>query len=258
MRKRMAIVLVASLCTAQSALSQSARDERWQFELTPYLFAAGMKGTSGVRGVSADIDMSFSDILENLDGGFMGIFEARKGAWILALDAVYMKLSDEPSRSWSGPLGNSNTASLSASAKQFLMQPYVGRRVFDQRAKVDLVGGARYTRLDVEARLDVATGSPLLPDGSRSATRREEWWDPVVGIRVTYPLAERWSVIGYFDHGIGGSHNTYQAIAGVNWRFRDNLTAKFGYRYLYQDHTKDDFVWDMKSYGLYAGLGIAF
>jgi len=39
-----------------------------------------------------NVGMSFSDILENLDAGLMGAFEARKGRWGVLLDAIYMKL----------------------------------------------------------------------------------------------------------------------------------------------------------------------
>ena len=56
-----------------------------QFEIIPYLFVAGMDGTAEMRGISADIDMSFGDIWERLDKAFMVYITARKGDWIMPL-----------------------------------------------------------------------------------------------------------------------------------------------------------------------------
>jgi opacity protein-like surface antigen len=55
-----------------------------------------------------------------------------------------------------------------------------------------------------------------------------------------------------------GSDLTYQAIAGANWQFAKNFSAKAGYRYLHQDFEVDGFVWDMALHGVYLGLGIRF
>ena len=74
------------------AQESSVSNKKWQFEITPYFLAAAVKGDTGIGGVTADIDMSFEDIWNNLDVGFMGVFEARRGPWIFALDAVYFRL----------------------------------------------------------------------------------------------------------------------------------------------------------------------
>jgi hypothetical protein len=241
---------------AQAAGSDS---DAWQFEITPYLFASGLEGTAGVQGVTANIDMSFGDIFENLDSGFLALFEARKRRWIFGLDTIYMKLKVDGNRSWQGPLGNGNSAALDVTMTQQMYQPFVGYRLLDERTKLDLIAGARYTQLDLKFALSVPTGSPLLPDGSRGKSGSESWWDPIVGVRVVTPIADNWSFVGYADvGGGGGSDSTYQLLAGVNWQFAKDFSGKFGYRYLVADYENDGLVWDMKSSGLYTGLGIAF
>ena len=230
--------------------------EAWKFEATPYLFAAGLRGVAGVRGVTMDLDVPFSDIAKQIDSAFEGMLEARKGKWIFGLDMLYMKLSGDEAKSWNAPLGT-GSAKLDVTVSQYLYQVSAGHRVVDERTKVDLLGGVRYTRLDVDVTLGVS--APLLPDGSRTATGHESWYDGVVGARVLQPLGERWTAVGYLDYGIvGGSDKTYQAYAGVNWHFSRNLTAKLGYRYLYADYTHNGFTWDMASYGVQVGLGIGF
>lgn len=234
--------------------------DQWQFEITPYIFAAGMNGKTGIGPVTANVDMSFDAIRKNLDQGFMALFEARKGSWTYGLEGVYFKLKDEGTKSWQGPLGSTGTGTLDATMTEQLYQLTAGYRVLDEHTKVDVLGAARYTQLDANLNLTVTTGSPLLPDGSNSISGAQSWWDPVIGVRVLQPLSDAWTLVGYADYGgFGvGSDPTYQLLAGVNWQFSKSVSAKAGYRYLYQDYQNGSFVWDMKSTGYYLGAGFRF
>jgi hypothetical protein len=101
----LALLAVPVSAAAQSAGSSDTN--AWQFQITPYLFNTGLDGKTGVSSglgdVSADDDMSFGDILDNLDSGFMALFEAHKGKWMLALEGVYFKLKHERASSWRSP-----------------------------------------------------------------------------------------------------------------------------------------------------------
>jgi opacity protein-like surface antigen len=248
-----------AMLVATGARAADASDDRWQFELTPYLFASGLYGTTGTRGVTADVKMGFDDIADQLEAGLMGTAELRRGRWGFAFDALYFKLGDQGARSWRGPLGiGSLTGDLEVTTTMQMYQLSAGYRV-GERVPVDLFGAARYTKIDTDLDLVVTTGG-LLPGGARSLSAGESWWDPVVGVRALVPLGERWSVLLYGDvGGLGvGSDLTYQAIAGVNWQFSKHFSAKVGYRYLYQDFEKDGFIWDMAAHGPYLGVGIKF
>ncbi len=253
-------VAASGLCSA-SALHAAERNAL-HFEASPYLWAAGMKGSTGARGVEADIDVGFDDIVEDLDLGLMGVLELRKGNWLLLLDGVYMKLQDEKSRSWTGPGGLATaTADLEVTPEMTMIAIAGGYRINADNVAVDVLGGARYTKVDMEFRLTTTTAG-LFPGGVRTVSADESWWDPFVGVRIVIPFAEKWAGVLYADYGgFGvGSDSTYQVLAGVNWNFSKHFSAKLGYRYLYQDFEDDDngFVWDMKAYGPYIGLGIRF
>ena len=58
-----------------------AKAEDWQFQVTPYLWAAGIEGDiATLPGLpEASIDLSFSDVIENFKIGGMLVAEARKG-----------------------------------------------------------------------------------------------------------------------------------------------------------------------------------
>lgn len=250
-----AVTLAGLAGVAQAAPSAPGE---WQFEFTPYLFGASLTGTTGTSNVRANVDMSFDDILDNLDSGFMAMFEARKGRWGFGLDGVYFKLKDERARSWQGPGGiGSATGELQATMTQQIYQLFVNYRLSDGPSKLDLVGGARYTKLDTDLNLVTTTGG-LLPGNTRSLSGSRDWWDGVIGVRAVTPLAERWSLVSYFDIGTGGSDITYQGILGVNWQASKTFAVKGGYRYFYQDYDDNGFVWDMAAHGLYLGLGIGF
>lgn len=255
-KMRSALVLVMVLLYQTAAAAE--RDEKWQFEFTPYLFAAGLDGTTGVKGITTDVDASFSDILDNLDSAFMMLFTAQNGDWVFGADGMYFHLKDEKSKSWQGPLGNTSTADLNADMTQRVYALMVGHSVHNDKTRVDVLGVARYTSLSTSLGLTITTGPDLLPDGSRSVSGKEEWWDGAVAVRVIHPVSDKWDLLGYADIGAGGSDLTYQIIAGANWQFSKTFSAKFGYRHFYQDYEKDDFKWDMTTSGLFAGLGIRF
>jgi len=113
--------------------------------------AASLNGDTGIGGVTTDVDMSFSDIWDKLNAGFLAAFEARKGPWIFFFDGMYFRLKGEETKSWQGPLGFvSITGEMEATMTQQLYQLSAGYRLIDERTKLDIVGAMRYTHLDVD------------------------------------------------------------------------------------------------------------
>ena len=113
-----ALALGTGVATASTA---GAPAGEWQYEFTPYLWGAAMKGdVQGGALPKISVDASFSDITKVLDFGLMGAFEARKGQWGLVFDAIYMDLSTDgtASRTGPGPIGATATANASFGMKQ--------------------------------------------------------------------------------------------------------------------------------------------
>jgi len=244
---------------AVQADDNNAAADQWQFEIMPYLWAAGLKGDVGARGVTADVDLSFNDILDNLDWTASALFQARNGPWTIGLDSLFMRLKDDNSFVRSGPLGLATiNASLNVKLTEQIYQPFLGYRLTDGNVGVEAIGGARYTNLNIEASLDASTSGPLLPGGSRSADATKSWWDPIVGVRVSAPIAEKWSVVGYADVGVG-ENTTYLGYAGVKWQFSQTFSSSLGYRYLRQNYDSGDFHYDdVTMSGAFLGVGIRF
>lgn len=255
-----AVLAIAGLGATMSQGSAAADTDAWQYEVTPYFLAAGLDGEVGIRGVTSDIDVPFSDVWDSLDAGFMGVFAARNGPWSFGLEAVYFKLEDEGAKTVTGPFGQVSVAgALDVSTAMSIYQGSVGYRLLDTSSTLDLVGALRYSKLEVDADVKIATvPAVVFPGGSTSTDGSESWTDAVVGLLALVPVAKNWNLLGYADVGAGGSDLTYQFIAGANWAFSDRFTAKAGYRYMYWDYENDGVVWDMTASGPYLGLGIRF
>ncbi|MCZ6667532.1 MAG: hypothetical protein O6932_02545, partial [Gammaproteobacteria bacterium] len=91
--------LIIAIATIVSLMPVSAYAEEPMTELGIYLFASEVSGDVGIRNVTIDVDASFSEILDNLDLGFMGYFEHRRDKWSFIGDLVYLKIEDDASAS---------------------------------------------------------------------------------------------------------------------------------------------------------------
>jgi hypothetical protein len=97
--QRLAFSLAIAFCcslalTTPVNAETQASDENWEFGGAAYLWGAGVEGTDSA---GDEIDVSFSDIVKDLDGGLMGIISARKGKWTLLADIIYLSINQETS-----------------------------------------------------------------------------------------------------------------------------------------------------------------
>jgi len=253
-------LLVLGLFGGALPYAAAAEDTGWDFEFTPYIFFSALDGTAGARGIEAEVDESFNDIWGNLDIGVMGLFVAQNGPWTLMFDGAHLRVNDQASKSVTGPGGLVTVkGALDVSSSLTVLQPSVLYRVFDNGTSIDLGTGLRYTRVGLDLDVQIVTDPPIVfPGGRRSFDGSENWIDVVAVGRVTQPISDRWSLVGYADLGGGGSSLTYQFVAGANWAAGERIGVKVGYRYAYWDYEDKGNVWDMSASGPFLGLGIAF
>ena len=201
--------------------------ENWT-EVGIYGFMLGIEGDATIGNVTTDVDVSFSDILDNLDMGFMGFVEHRRGKWSFIGDVVYMKLSADSTTAINPIL----SVELDAEVAQTLAEGFVGYRVLaqdhgDAQLGIDLLGGARYNKLDLELGVE-ATLLGLTTSASRNPS--EDWVDGVIGARVQYGHNNGWGVSAWADIGDGSDSSSYQLIGIVSYRFKNNIRVLGGYR----------------------------
>jgi len=241
------VALLTPIAYAQQSGAQQS--DRWQFEATPYLWAAGMKGDVGVGRLTAEgINTSFSDIFSSLRFGFMGALEGHKDRYGFLFDAMYMQLS----QSKEAPLPGFGDIHAKPTQQAYTLAGTW--RAVEGDVPVDIVGGVRVNDL----KLDLDLSSSVLAPQGRTIVRSRSWADGFAGARVQYPVAPRWNLVGYVDIGGGGSDFTWQWFAGANYAVSPTMTAKFGYRYLRVDYHRDNFLYDVATGGFYAGTGFRF
>ena len=124
--------------TAPPTITQS---EPWQFTIAAPGWMAGMDGTIGVRGVNADIDIGFDQILQHLDMIFAMRAEAQKGPFGIYGEVIYIGLSD-------GAQINGLVNNIHAQVDMTLVDGALSWRLVNQpRWSLDLAAGTHYTNV---------------------------------------------------------------------------------------------------------------
>lgn len=228
---------------------QTVDADKWQFQLTPYLWIAGVKGRAGIGNLVVDVDAALTDDDVDLNFGFMGTFEARKNRLVILTDLQYSNLGTD--RATPGPL----FSSASADFKTFVFDPEVGYRIVQNPEKgafIDVLGGIRYWHLKTDLTFNAGLVSSV------TASRSKSWVDGVAGIRGRAHLSPRLFVTGKADIGGGGSNFSYQLFGGGGLLVGSRYALIAGWRHLAVNYNKDNFLFDNALSGPVFGFGIKF
>ena len=205
-----------------AANTAAAQDASWTYSTTIYGWIAGMDTAVETDFGSIGTEVSFDDILSNLDMVFMGSLEARRDRLGFVADLVYLDLSNEQNT----PLALFGSAKVDVSAT--ILSGYALYRVTtDSSAAVDLGAGFRSFDLD----LDLAVSSGDLPGFSQSVGG--SWVDPVIAARVAVPVSEAWTLTGFADWGgSGGGEQTWQVFGSAKYAINEKWSTQIGYRHM--------------------------
>ena len=221
--------------SAQGVLQDEESPDQWRSTLFVYLWTLSMDGTAGIRGDEAEIDASFSDLLEVLDAAFSVRFESQKGNWGYFLDGMYTKLN---------PKENTPAGEISVDVKSFIGE--VGG-IYHFQPKVQGIFGLRYQDMTVDLNLP-----------GRTVGGDQSWVDAFVGVRLVPVRTDKWRVWLRGDVGGGDSDAVWNAVVGAGYRFNKRWTLAGAYRVLSNDVEQDGFKWDVDYSGLAIALGYTF
>jgi hypothetical protein len=117
------------------------QSEPWHFTIAAPGWMAGLDGTIGVRGVNADIDVGFDQILQHLDMIFAMRAEAQKGPFGIYGELIYIGLSDNAQVN--GLINN-----VHEQVDQYLVDGALSWRLINEpRGSLDLAAGTHYTNI---------------------------------------------------------------------------------------------------------------
>jgi opacity protein-like surface antigen len=240
---------LALLLAANVALSQDAGDDSWHFLVAPYLWVAAIDGEAGAKGTASNIHLSFDDIVQNLDMGFMGQFEAHKNRLGFVVNPVYLNLSAKEK----GPL---SFIDVRPGLEAEIVEAFA---TWELTPGFELLAGARYTNVDVKIRLhDNNTGV------TRSQEGKQNWTDPLLGARYEHSFDDDWSIGLRGD--VGGSDRktnfAWNALATVGYKVGSSGKVYFGYRLLDYNYEDGDaanrFTFNIRVDGPLLGYGMTF
>jgi hypothetical protein len=199
--------LVSALALPAFAADQTSEDWKWDASL--YGLAAGMSGDVTLKGLTADVDIGFDKILDNLQFAAMGSLRVSQGRWGGTVDVIYMGLGAAKD-------------GARIDFDQWLVEPTVSYRL---SGSFEVLGGVRYNYLNADIR--VGEGLPTV----RTASGTMDWFDPIVGFNYDVPISSSWSFHLRADVG-GISGLTWQAYPAFNWHFSETGLMQVGYRWV--------------------------
>lgn len=231
--------------------------EDWQFTARMDIWLPDTSGETAFSG--ADFKMDVEDILDDVEFGFLGSFEARRGRWGIVTDIVYSSIGDKNDNFYEGSVGPGEGLALEGNLSVdldvdtwFVNSAAFYRAVESESLILDVLAGARYA--DVEQRIEWEISGNLggseLPGRSGWAEVGEEILDGIVGVRGRVGLGEsdRWVLPFYLDVGTGGSDFTWQAAAGLGYGF-DWGNMGLVWRHLEYDLESDAAIADLQLSG---------
>lgn len=247
------LCLPGATSAADAAGGTTANDD-WQFKAEAYGWLPTIKSELAT---GDEIELDLNDIFDYLDMTFMGVFQARKGKWAFVSDVTYLKLSGDRAGNRSMPIGPFDVPTrvdIGVEAKGWLVNLAGAYRVLQaEKFDVQLLAGARYLSVDVDATLDTS----LIP-GSKILDASNHVWDGIVGVRGLANLSDKWWLTYRFDIGTGDSDLTWNASAQFGRKY-DWGSLAVGYRYLHYDFDSNFKVMkDLDIYGPVIGAAWEF
>jgi opacity protein-like surface antigen len=225
----------------------------WEYSLSVYVWGTGLDSRLETPAGTFDSELSFQDILENLDFAAFATFEARRGRWGLIGDLNYTDVSASRGGPVSESFADAEVGSTLVIASAFGSYATVDR----PDLRFELGAGLRAYDIEIDGRLVGVEGVD-----DRRASVSESWVDPVVGLRMRAGLGERWAAVGYADlggFGIGeASDLSAQIYAGAEYAFSESWAVQFGYRHLTIDASFDRADVDLVFSGPVLGARFSF
>jgi hypothetical protein len=219
-----------------------ADNDSVRLELTPYLWAATIKGTTATGGDSSPpVDSGYNFFsLDNLDGVASATFTAHNNQWGFLFDYLYVAYED----TFLATTPLQITPRLEGTIIEL-----AGAYALQSIDNLEIVAGLRQQ--------DITVSLTLL---NRKPERSVSWIDPFAGIIYVYPINSNLRISMRGDLGGFGINSdiAVNAEAMLRYQMSKTFSIKFGYRYIKVKYDDSDFVYDISLDGFQLGVGILF
>ncbi len=228
-RRVLPFALALALAGAAVPSAQAADGDSATWMVAPYIWAptitADLETPAGdVGGGGTDF---FPDIVDKIEGAFLGHVEAQNDQFGFLADVLWLKLGDDKSFA----VGNTD-ADLSTWLVDVAGVWSPGP---DRYKGFELYGGLRFIDLELDASFD-----PTNPDfARREIGPSESYFDFLAGVRYIAHFNDDWSLTVKGDGSWGDTEGTYSAAATLGWSPGSGIWA-LGWRYMNVELGNDD------------------
>jgi hypothetical protein len=227
MKLRYAGLLIAAF------FGSAASAQGWEWNVTPYLWAAGIEGDIALGPVGREVDVEFADIVDVLAGAALLHVEGGNDGHVVFGDLVWLALEPED-----------EVATIGGVAEAELDSTIVELGYARPRDGIGIELGLRYW--DFEMEIDPA----LIAD----IERNDSWTDLFVGIRNTRELGQNWSLTTRANVGAGGADLTFGFQMDFARELSGGNAVVAGFKLLDIDHDEESvggiaFVLDTTFFG---------
>lgn len=240
------------------ALAQAPESPPWRVSWTPIgLWGMGIDGPVTVRGFTRDLDVSFDELFDHLQGSLSTSLVVSKGRFGGFFNLAYLKVGQDS-------VVTPFAAPSNPSIKYINLEAGPSYAVVAKPEVVlSVLGGIRYTGL--KGKIETTDGDLV------AETETVNWVDPFIGAFVVKPIGEKFALslrgdVGGFDLSENTSKLTWTLFPAASYRFpisggRRNLLLSGGYRYTsidFEGEGPDVFQMDVTMSGPTLGLTIVF
>ena len=223
--------------------SPSASPDGWHVDVIPYLWFAGVHGSSGIEGHEVSIHATPGEVLDYLNLGVMGAVETRYNRFLLPMDFMWIKLTDKKAFSF-----DEGATTAKVEFKETIFTPGVGYRLVDtKKFIVDTRFGIRYWHLDSSFHIQ----GPVVNNGINGTA---DWVDAVAGGKIQVALTPKVFIGVFGDAGGGQARSDWEVGGLLGMRVAKKWTIQGGYRYLSVNYRpQSTFVYDVNQSGILIG-----
>jgi hypothetical protein len=231
---RPGLLVAIAIIAVSGLLPQQSNAEGIDWTIAPYLWGSGVGLDVTINDDPViGTDVPLSDLIDKLDGVFMGHFEGRGERFGVFVDTIYLSLADSNviAIGPGGPILGDLTTDMSLTLKLYELGG--AYRIGDDSpgsTAFDILLGARL--VDVAQNLDLILPGPGATPVNLSIATSET--DVFFGGRFVGKFTDKWHYKARADIGGGGTDGTFNILGAVGYTFGQTglFSLDLGYRYM--------------------------
>ena len=229
MFKKQSLLKLAGIAALASAPFAQASAAELDWSATLYLWAPSVSTdlVNDAPPVEGESDSEFGDIIDKIDGAFMGHLETQGDDFGAFADIIYLSLGDQKDFE-----RVSTDSSLDASVFELAAVWSPGEK---RNQGFEVIGGLRHIIVDANVDFD-----PVNSELSNANVHLDQSFsDLLVGARYTGSFNEHWGYTLRADGSWGDTEGTMNLVAGIDYKTNSGAWL-LGYRYMTAELGDDD------------------